>query len=95
MDKEKKILRLKDGDKIIIKKDLKEHLMLFGFPEYHADQIAKIIFLHDVTNVSFENIPGDKCTKKNAQELMKKFMDDNHKNCTEPVLLLKLMFSFV
>jgi len=95
MNKEKKILCLKDGDKIIIKKDLKEHLMLFGFSEDHADHVAKIIFLEGSSYVSAKDIPCDKEIKKNAEELMKKFADDNYKNRTPPMLLLKLLFDII
>ena len=95
MNKEKKILRLKDGDRIVIKKDLKEHLMLFGFPEKHADKVARIIFLHDLTNVDIERFPDDERVKKKAQDLMNDFLDKNHKNRTDPMLLLKLLFDVI
>ena len=95
MDKEKKILRLKDGDKIVIKKDLKEHLMMFGFPEKHADKVSRIIFLEGTSNVSADCIPGDESIKKKAERLMQDFLKNNHKNRTPPMFLLQLLFDVI
>jgi len=94
MDNEKKVLCLKDGDKIAIKKDLKENLIMFGFSEELADKTAKIVFLESVSNLDFEGIGDDKI-KKEAEILMQDFLKNNHKNLTPPMFLLQLLFDVI
>ena len=95
MSLEKKVLRLKDGDTITVKKDLKEHLMRFGFHEEDAVRISKMVFLEGVSYVSAKAIQGQEKIKERADELMKEFLDKNHTNRTPPVYLLKLFYDVI